>query len=110
MVACNKSLSCQSHPVRSAKHRITGYQAFKVSTQRGGISRDREWKETAAEPKLVGAYSVHLGGDRAVQWAIDVGHDSDFEIFACCGDKFRQISWCSCWMRASEQRRDMWAR
>jgi hypothetical protein len=41
------------------------------------MSRDREWKEIAAEPKLVGAYSVHLGGDRAVQWTIDVSHDSD---------------------------------
>jgi hypothetical protein len=41
------------------------------------MSRDREWKDIAAEPKLVRAYSVHLGGDSAVQWAIDVSHDSN---------------------------------
>lgn len=52
------------------------------------MSRDREWKEIAAEPKLVGAYSVHLGGDRAVQWAIDVDHNSNGTVEANGGDMY----------------------
>jgi hypothetical protein len=40
------------------------------------MSRDKHWKEIAAEPKLVGANCIHLGGDGNVQWIIGVDNGS----------------------------------